>query len=58
MADGFIISRGGNKHQKKTTHGWELLAQMKEGFSKWVSLNDLKEYQPGRDRWVCGGKKY
>ena len=46
VADGFLISRGGNKHPKKTTCGWELLPQMKEGFSKWVSLKDLKDSNP------------
>ena len=32
VVDGFIISQGGNKHPKKTTRGWELLTQTKEGF--------------------------
>ena len=36
------IRRGGNKHSKKTTRGWELLTQMKEGFSKWVPLKYIK----------------
>ena len=40
--DGFIIRRGGNKHPKKTTRGWELLTQFKEGFSKWMPLKDIK----------------
>ena len=31
--DGFIIIRGGNKNHKKITCGWELLGQIKEGFS-------------------------
>ena len=42
VADGFIIIRGGKNHPKKTTYGWELLTQMKEGFSKWVPLKDIK----------------
>ena len=32
VTDGLIISRGGNKHPKKITRGWELITQMKEGF--------------------------
>ena len=46
VADGFLISLGGNKHPKKTTCGWELLPQMKEGFSKWVPLKDIKDSNP------------
>ena len=46
VADEFIISRGGNKNPKKTTRGWELLGQTKEGFSKWVPLKNIKESNP------------
>ena len=46
VADGFIISQGENTHPKKTTCGWELLTQMKEGVSKWVSTKDIKERKP------------
>ena len=28
VSGGFIVSRGGNKHPKKTMCGWDLLAQM------------------------------
>ena len=44
--DGFIIIRGGNNYPKKTTRGWELLTQIKEEFSEWVPLKDLKESNP------------
>ena len=44
--DGLIIIRGGNKHPKKITRGWELITQMKEGFLKWVSLKDIDERNP------------
>ena len=46
VADEFIISRGGNKNPKKTTRGWELLGQTKEGFSKLVPLKNIKESDP------------
>ena len=46
VADGFITSRNGNKTPKKTTCGWELLAQMKEGLAQWVPLKELKESNP------------
>ena len=44
--DGFTIGANGNQHPKKTTRGWELNMKMKEGFSKWVALKDLKESNP------------
>ena len=43
FADGFTKSRGGNKHRNKTICGLDLLTQMKEGFSKWIPLKDLKD---------------
>ena len=46
VAAGFVISQGVNKHRNKTTRGWDLLAQKKEGFSKWVPLKDIKESNP------------
>ena len=46
MDDSFIISQGGNKHPKKNTRGWELLNQMRERFSKWVTLKNHKESNP------------
>jgi hypothetical protein len=46
VADGFTISKNGNKVPKKTTRGWKFLTSMKEGFSQWLSLVDLKESNP------------
>ena len=31
VADGYTAGPNGNKHPKKTTHGWELNTQMREG---------------------------
>ena len=31
---------------KKTTIGWQLLAQFKDGSQQWISLKDFKESNP------------
>jgi ribosomal protein L31E len=46
ISDGFILSRSGNKVPKKTTRGWELLVEWKDGSTSWVSLSDLKSSNP------------
>ncbi len=46
VADGFTVSRNGNRIPKKTTRGWQLLTQMKEGVSEWIALKDLKDSNP------------
>ena len=43
VADGYTAGPNGNKHPKKTTCGWELNTQMKEGPSQWIPLKDLNE---------------
>jgi hypothetical protein len=43
ISDGFTISRNGNKVPKKTTRGWKLLCQWKDGSSSWVPLVELKQ---------------
>ena len=45
-AEGFITSRSGNKIPKKTTRGWELLVEFKDGSYKWIKLKDLKQSNP------------
>ena len=44
--DGFVISLGGNRTAKKTTRGWELCVEWKDGTSDWVKLKDLKDTNP------------
>jgi hypothetical protein len=34
------------KIPKKTTQGWQLLVEWKEGGSDWITLKDLKESYP------------
>jgi hypothetical protein len=46
IADGFTVSKNGNKVPKKTTIGWQLLVEWKDGSTDWVALKDLKESNP------------
>jgi hypothetical protein len=46
IEDGFIRSKSGNLHPKKTTRGWKLLVEWKDGSSDWVPLKDLKASNP------------
>ena len=46
ISNGFIISKSGNKTPKKTTRGWHLLVEWKDGSMDWVSLKSLKQSNP------------
>ena len=46
IADGYVQSRGGNRVPKKTTRGWHLLCEWKDGASDWIQLKDLKDSNP------------
>ena len=46
VADGFTISSNGNKVPKKTTQGWELLIEWKDGTSDWIALRYVKDANP------------
>ena len=39
--DGFINSSSGNINQKRTTCGWKILLEWKDGSVDWVTLKDL-----------------
>jgi hypothetical protein len=41
------IKRGSNVHYRKTTKGWELCVEWKDGSTFWERLVDLKESNPG-----------
>ena len=43
---GFVTSNNGNKTRIKTTKGWELLVQWKDGTESWHPLKDLKATNP------------
>ena len=45
-SNGFYLSANRNKVNKKTTQGWKVLVEWKDGFSEWVSLKALKETNP------------
>jgi hypothetical protein len=45
-ADGWVTMSNRRKFRKKTTRGWELLVEWKEGGSDWIPLKDLKESYP------------
>jgi hypothetical protein len=46
ITDGFTESFNGNRVPKKTTRGWKLLCQWRDGSSSWVPLVDLKDSNP------------
>jgi hypothetical protein len=44
--NGFVFSNNGNHAPKRTTRGWDLLVEWKDGASDWVPLRDLKDSNP------------
>jgi hypothetical protein len=44
--DAFLTMRNGNKRQRETTKGWEILIQWKDGSTTWVSMKDSKGSYP------------
>ena len=46
IQDGYDISRNGNRTPKRTTVGWELLVEWRDGSTDWVPLKDLKDTNP------------
>ena len=44
--NGFWISKNGNRVPKKTTKGWKLCVQWKDGSTDWISLAELKDSNP------------
>ena len=44
--NGFIRSHNGNLHPKKTTIGWDIEVEWKDGSVSWVPLKDLKVSNP------------
>jgi hypothetical protein len=45
-ADAFITMRNGVKRRRKTTQGWQLLCQWKDGSTNWVAMKDMKNSYP------------
>ena len=46
LEEGFYETRQGNKKPKKTTRGWEVLVEWKDGNSTWMDMKDVKEANP------------
>jgi Reverse transcriptase (RNA-dependent DNA polymerase) len=44
--DAFTIGKNGNQTPRRTTRGWKLCVQWKDGSTSWESLKDLKESNP------------
>ena len=44
--DGWVHDRRGNKHRRKSTSGWQLCVQWKDGSTSWEPLQRLKESNP------------
>ena len=44
--DGFIKSSSMNLHWNRTTRGWKILVEWKDGSVDWVPLKDLKQSNP------------
>ena len=40
------VTHGANKHFHKTTKGWQLCVEWKDGTTSWERLTDLKESNP------------
>jgi hypothetical protein len=44
--DAFLTTPKGNKRQRETTKGWEILIQWKDRSTTWVSMKDIKGSYP------------
>ena len=42
----FIITKYGTKQRRKTTRGWQLCIEWKDGSTDWVQLKDIKHAYP------------
>ena len=44
--EGTFITRSGMKRKKRTTRGWKICVQWKDGSTNWIALKDLNDYYP------------
>jgi len=44
--EGFTISYNGNVHPKKTTKGWDISVEWRDGSTSWLLLRDVKDSNP------------
>ena len=45
-SDKFVITRRGLRRLRKSTVGWKMLVQWKDGSEMWVPLKDMKDSYP------------
>ena len=45
-SDKWVTTRRGGRRMRRTTVGWKLLVQWKDGTESWIPLKDLKESHP------------
>ena len=59
ILNGMIHSHNGNMVPKKTTQGWDLLVEWKDGSSRWIPLKYLKASKPVElAEYVSGNRLY
>ena len=46
MADKYLITKSGQRRMRKSTVGWKLLVQFKNGTEEWIPLKVMKESNP------------
>jgi len=44
--DGFTVRFNGNVHPKKTTCGWDICVEWRDGSTSWLPLKDVKDANP------------
>ena len=45
-SDAYVITKRGRKRIRRSTNGWNLKVQWKDGSSQWIPLKTLKESNP------------
>jgi len=43
---GFTVGYNGNRHPKKTTRGWDICVEWRDGSTSWIPLKDVKQANP------------
>jgi len=44
--EAFITGYNGNRHRKKTTKGWDICVEWRDGSTSWIPLKDVKQANP------------
>ncbi len=44
--EGITIGFNGNVHSKKTTRGWDICVEWRDGLTSWLPLKDIKDANP------------